>query len=301
MPQTDHSSRSDTVRVDGGELAIDLRGPSPATARSVVVLLHGITANAVSWDLVAARLPASTCSVAVDLRGRGASSAIAGPWGIRAHVADLVALLDHLDVASAMLVGHSMGAYVAAAFSHFHPDRISSAVLVDGGVPLPLPEGVDPQTALDALLGPATARLALTFATRADYHAYWREHPALAAAWNPAIEAYLDHDLGGRPPAMRPRVVEAAVRADGADLLTDEELRHAINDLVCPSELVRVERGILDQPEPLIPLDAAAAYAESLPDFTVATVPGLNHYTITMSPAGADAVAAAVSRVAARA
>ena len=55
---------------------------------------------------------------------------------------DVVAALDHLGVEKAQIVGHSMGAFVAAVVARRHPDRVSSLLLVDGGLPLELPPGV---------------------------------------------------------------------------------------------------------------------------------------------------------------
>ena len=47
------------------------------------------------------------------------------------------------------------------------PKRWSAVVLVDGGVALPLPDGVDPDAMVAGVLGPALARLDMTFANRA--------------------------------------------------------------------------------------------------------------------------------------
>ena len=76
-----------------------------------------------------------------------------------------------------------------------HRDRWSSVVLVDGGVALPLPPGVDPADMLAGVLGPALTRLEMTFADRSSYRAFWLAHPALRepGAWNEDTEAWLDH------------------------------------------------------------------------------------------------------------
>jgi len=54
-----------------------------------------------------------------------------------------------------VLAGHSMGAYVALLAVDARPDLFTRLVLVDGGVPLPLQEGMDPDEVLAASLGPA--------------------------------------------------------------------------------------------------------------------------------------------------
>ena len=54
-----------------------------------------------------------------------------------------------------VVVGESMGAYVAVVLAATHPELVDRLVLADGGVPLPLPESIDPNTLLDAVIGPA--------------------------------------------------------------------------------------------------------------------------------------------------
>jgi pimeloyl-ACP methyl ester carboxylesterase len=57
-------------------------------------------------------------------------------------VRDLTAVLDHAGARRALLVGHSMGAHVAARLSAEHPERAAGVVLVDGGLPIPAPAGM---------------------------------------------------------------------------------------------------------------------------------------------------------------
>jgi len=121
-----------TVPVDGGDLRVGFR-PGKADA-PVVVLVHGITANHLSWSMVADQLGDDATLLAPDLRGRAGSASVPGPFGMAKHARDLVAVLDHIGVGRATIVGHSMGAYVAAAFAVNHDDRLAGLVLVDGGV-----------------------------------------------------------------------------------------------------------------------------------------------------------------------
>ena len=157
------------VPVDGGALHVGRWGDGP----KAVVAAHGITGNHRSWQAVARALGPEVSLLAPDLRGRGDSSALPGPFGMRTHAEDLLAVLDHLDLDQAVLVGHSMGAYAAAVAATRDPKRWSSLVLVDGGVALPLPDGVDPDDIVRAVLGPALARFDRTFESREAYLDYW--------------------------------------------------------------------------------------------------------------------------------
>jgi pimeloyl-ACP methyl ester carboxylesterase len=212
---------------------------------------------------------------------------------MRAHADDLVSVLDHLELERAVLAGHSMGAYVAATAATAHPSRWSSLVLVDGGVALPLPRGVDPQAMLAGVLGPALQRLDMTFASRDDYHAFWRAHPALAepGAWNEDTEAWLDHDLVGTEPELRSSAALDAVRFDGTELLVDREVRRAFHDITQPAVLLRAPRGLLNEVPPLLPDELIDPLRAAWPIQMEMLVNDTNHYSILLASRGAKVVA----------
>ena len=113
----------ETLRIDVGdgvELgAVRWRG-APGTP--VVFAVHGITANAWSWSVVARHLDGEIGLVSIDLRGRGMSHDAPGPFGIRQHADDVAAVIDRLNAAPAVYTGHSMGTYVGLCAAERHPD-----------------------------------------------------------------------------------------------------------------------------------------------------------------------------------
>jgi pimeloyl-ACP methyl ester carboxylesterase len=285
------------IPVAGGSLAAYRMGSAPADA-PLVIAAHGITGTSHAWLPVARALGDSAAFVAVDHRGRGESRELPGPFGMAAHAADLLAVLDRLGAERAVLTGHSMGAYVVARFAVDHPERIVAAVLVDGGLAIPGSEGVDPQVFLDAFVGPAVARLQMRFASRDEYLDFWRAHPALTdtGVEEDDLAAYTDYDLVGDPPDLRSSVSEEAVRGDAAEL---HSLALPTHQLSVPAVLLQAPRGLLNGPDPMVPLDAAHAWAAEAPDLrTVVPVPEVNHYTITLGP-GAPHVARAIVSAAA--
>ena len=290
MTTTKQPSRSVHVPVSGGELHALVWGSEP----EALVALHGITASAVSLQPVADRLADRYTVVAPDLRGRGRSAGLPGPYGMAAHAADVVAVLDHLGAEQATVLGESMGGYVAVQFTVSYPNRVSQLHLIDGGLPLPIPSGIDPDVLTAALLGPALERLGMTFESRAQYLDFWRAHPALSGEeWTPYLVEYLDADLIGTPPELRSVVSREAVLADGRDQLVNSDLARLV-DVTCPVTFVGAPRNLIDQPQPLFPDDVVAAVKEKLHQLVVVTVPDVNHYTLFLSPRGADAIAAAV-------
>ncbi|MDP1819683.1 MAG: alpha/beta hydrolase [Acidimicrobiales bacterium] len=287
MPLAPYSSVE--VPVEGGTLHVGRWGHGD----QVVVAAHGITGNHRSWQAVARALEPGVTLVASDLRGRGRSTDLPGPFGMRRHAQDMVAVLDHLHLDQAVLAGHSMGAYVAAVAATTDPKRWSSVVLVDGGVALPLPRAVDPDDMLAGVLGPALARLEMVFADRAAYHAFWRDHPALVepGAWNEDTEAWLDHDLTGEEPELHSSASLEAVRFDGRELLVDEQVRRACFDLQQPTTLLRAPRGLLNQVPPLLPDELLDPLRARWPIRMEMLVENTNHYSILLAPRGARAVA----------
>jgi pimeloyl-ACP methyl ester carboxylesterase len=98
-----------------------------------VVLLHGYTQRIELMQDLADSLSGSFRVIVFDERGFGESSKFSDParYG-RAMVEDVIGLLDHLGIRRAHLVGHSMGALVAARAALAHPDRVASASLLAG-------------------------------------------------------------------------------------------------------------------------------------------------------------------------
>ena len=272
------------VPVDGGELTVGLWGDGAP----VVLAVHGITASHLAWMAVADRLAGAGTLAAVDLRGRGGSAQLPGPYGMERHAADCVAVLDALGVASTVVAGHSMGGFVALVLADRHPDQVTRLVLVDGGPPLPRPPDGTPEEQVARGLGPAARRLSMRFANRAAYREYWRAHPAFRA-WSPTIESYIDYDLTGTEPQLRSRVSPDAMRQDYLDMHFGDTPAHAWRALRRPAVFLRAERGMLDEPASLYPQPDPIAARVPL-----RTVPGTNHYTILLADPGATAVAAAI-------
>jgi pimeloyl-ACP methyl ester carboxylesterase len=150
-----------------------------------IVLVHGFASNkevnwvAPGWMTTLTR--AGRRAIAIDNRGHGASSKLYDPAAYHSAVMaeDVRALLDHLDLPRADIMGYSMGARITAFLALGHPDRVRAAVL--GGLGFRLVEGVGlPDTIADALEAPSiaevsdpTAYLFRVFAeqTKSDLHA----------------------------------------------------------------------------------------------------------------------------------
>jgi pimeloyl-ACP methyl ester carboxylesterase len=290
MADTDHQA----VEVTGGHLHVTRFGSG---ARAVLGI-HGITASSMSMAVVARHLGPDATLVAPDLRGRGASAGLPGPYGMRAHAADCAAVIAALCDPPVVVLGHSMGGFVAVVLAATHPELVERLVLADGGLPLPMPEGaledIDPDEVIDAVLGPAIERLAVVFPTEASYFDFWRAHPAMEE-WSDDVEAYLRYDLQPVEGGYRSRVIEAAVRTDGAEqIIAPDLIQQSLRAVRCPIHFIGAPRGLLNQPSPLIPEEVVRQWQGELPDLRADVVEDVNHYTLVIGERGATEVARAV-------
>jgi 3-oxoadipate enol-lactonase len=96
-----------------------------------VVLCHGLGGNHASWWQQVAVLGAEYRVVIWDQRGFGNSTRRTGRFGPEVAVGDMVALLDHVGIDRAHVVGQSMGGWVAMGLAQRTSDRVASLTLTD--------------------------------------------------------------------------------------------------------------------------------------------------------------------------
>jgi pimeloyl-ACP methyl ester carboxylesterase len=114
------------ARIAGTQLSYDVRGAGPA-----LLLLHAFPLNLQMWDAQVALLASSHTVVRFDDRGFGGSPPGDAMLSMERIADDAAALLDHLGISKAVVVGCSMGGYAAFAMLRRHADRIRALVLQD--------------------------------------------------------------------------------------------------------------------------------------------------------------------------
>ena len=274
-----------SVPVSGGELAVFRYGSKGGTP---VFVIHGVTSSNRAWQWMAADLvPKGFTLFAVDLRGRGDSNSLPGPFGMEAHAHDVLAVVDYLKLETVDVIGHSMGAFVAIAILGTAPERVSRTVLIDGGIPLPLPDGFTVAQVLPYVLGPALARLSMNFASLQAYKDYWKIQPAFTEGWNEALDEYVDFDLRGVAPALTPSTNARAVEEDSEDLFVSDLISNTLENLKEEVLLLRAVRGLQNEETPLYPESILNVTLRKYPQIKVITVPDTNHYSILISQRGA--------------
>lgn len=124
-----------TINVNGIELAYERRGTGVP-----LVLLHGYPLDHHSWDLVAPLLEDTFDLILPDLRGFGQSTTVDSQYTVEDLASDIAGLLDQLGIEKAAIAGHSMGGYIALAFTKRFPERVIALGLVSTQTPADPPD-----------------------------------------------------------------------------------------------------------------------------------------------------------------
>lgn len=217
-----------------------------------------------------------------DQRGSGRSSlGDADRLSLSGSLADLVSLLDGLDLAQAALLGHSIGGNLAMLFAAAHPDRVSSLVLAMPGPPIAT-EGM----AWETLEGAMTERRSLAndeeLATIQQSDAFTNREPAAVEAFirniylpffsDPSTAAAVRYDLSQHGAAM-------AVEQEGmlfGDLDTAAALA-GLGRIACPTLVLSAE---LDP----IPGSYARSLSDAIPGAIHRQLPGASHFAFLEQP-----------------
>lgn len=256
---------------------------------STVLALAGLTSTGRAWGALADALPDARI-VAPHLRGRGGSAGLGGASGLRAHAQDLARICAELDLQDLVVIGHSMGAYLAPIAAQELGERVSRLVLVDGGIPPQFPffmtptvvralfrhnlrkadrEWSDVETLIDRTLGKVL-----------------RERPDL----RPALAELLSAEMAGPDASLRPRVDTEHAVADAIDTFFGKDLLPALEQLRVPAHLVCARWGKHDGARPFLAERVVQAWRLRLANLSSQRVQA-NHVTILFAPELAAAVA----------
>lgn len=222
---TEGGFTSKTVAIDGLTFHYADWGGSGAP----LVMLHGLSGHARTWDHTAAAVSDQYHVLALDQRGHGDTD-WAPQYGLRPMANDLLGFLDALDLRQVTLMGLSMGGLVSFVFAAAHPDRVTRMAILDIG-----PE-----------IAPAgSANVASSLAAK-DVFSSADEAFAYARAANPrpsdeALRHRVTHNLRALPDGTLTFKYDSALRRNPGALFdhTPDELWVAWRAVRCPVLLVR--------------------------------------------------------------
>lgn len=239
-------------------------------ATSPVVMLHGLSGHARTWDHTAAALSDRYHVLALDQRGHGDSD-WAPEYGLRPMAQDLLGFLDALDLREVTLIGLSMGGLVSFVFAAAHPERVARMVIMDIG-----PE-----------IAPAgSANVANSLAAK-DTFSSVDEAFAQARAANPrpadaTLRHRVTHNLRELPDGTLTFKYDKELRRNPRALFdhTRDELWEAWRALSCPVLLVR------GADSDVLAADTAQRMLTENPKVSFASIPDCGHSITLDSPDG---------------
>jgi lipase len=259
--------------------------------RAPVIAIHGLTASFLSYAGVAEMLNGRRPLFALDLRGRGDSEKPEGPYGMAQHARDVAVAMQTLELGPCLIVGHSMGAFVATALAEQNPELVSGIIMIDGGYVPDLPVGVDASQMLDATLALRIAQLTRTYESRSAFLDFWRGQPNFPPDdWNSWIEAFLDYEVAGET-TVQPKASASAVRLDVAEAFKKDEIVGRLKSIRVPVLLLRAEKGLEPNQPPIFPDSMMQSFQECIPEMKEEMISGTTHFTITLGERGASRVA----------
>ncbi len=151
-----------------------------------LILMHGLTANAHSFDAV---LNAGIRRevLAVDLRGRGLSDKPAHGYSMQDHAADIIGMLDRLGMERAVIGGHSFGGLLSIYLAFHYPGRVEKVIMIDAAARM------HPDVA--TMVWPSISRLGKQWLSFSDYLEEIKCSPYLKGKWIPEMESYYRADV----------------------------------------------------------------------------------------------------------
>ncbi len=243
-----------------------------------IVCVHGLTANCRCWDEMASCLTPVHSFLAFDLRGRGLSDKPPTGYSLQHHVRDLYGLLEECGLSQAVLMGHSLGAYISVAFAAQYPERVKKLILMDGGGQL----SDEQWDQVNIVIKPSLDRLGLVFPSFEDYVELLKAAPILQP-WSPAIEAYFRYESEEVEGGIRSRINPEHIQEESQNMRQADPAEY-YPKISCPVLILRATDGILSPEDQVLPESAVERILSEIKDERRGDVAGTNHYSILMQP-----------------
>jgi pimeloyl-ACP methyl ester carboxylesterase len=263
-------------RVKGDGIEINLA--TWEGAGKPILCVHGITANCRCWDVLAAALAPEYRVLAMDLRGRGRSDKPPEGYALEYHLRDINCLLDDLGIDRAVIMGHSLGAFIGLAFAAENRDRVDRLILVDGGGDLSKAQMDKVFTGIK----PALDRLGRVFPSAGEYLDKMKEAPYIHP-WSAAIETYYRYEIEEVEDGVRTNIDPAHIQEEAANI-RKLDCAPFYPEIICKVLILRAPKGLFSLDDLLLPQDVIDKMMQEIPDVRRFNVEGTNHYGIVMQP-----------------
>lgn len=261
---------SKIIDIHGEQFAVIDEGEGEA-----LLLIHGMAGSSQTWRAILPQLAKKYRVIAPDLLGHGQSSKPRTDYSLGAFAVGLRDLLDELGVASATIVGHSLGGGIAMQFLYQHPDYCRRLVLISSG-------GLGPDVGwILRLLAAPGAELVMPViapspvlragnSVRGWLSSLGLRSPRGAEIWN-AYSSFSDRET--RDAFLRTLRSVVDYRGQSVSALNRLNLRADLPTL-----------AIWGEQDAIIPVDHAYSALAARPDCRVEVLPDVGHFAHVEAP-----------------
>ena len=256
------------------ELVVELKDKSIFISKEkgnkgTVIAIHGLTGSHKNMVHYTRHLAEHYNVISVDLRGRGNSSALGKTPSIYQHAEDILELIDTLHIDNPIILGHSMGAFIASLVASKLPST-RAVILLDGAATMSEHQ--------NSIVQPSLGRLSKHYASKDHYiEEIQAIYNRLGVTWTADVKACVEYEVHAFEGHWENRSDEAAIRTDWESFYAynPEAIFSAVD---CPVLLVYAE-GKNGQLPPLFYLtdyDTTQKVAKNI----TTTISPCNHYTM---------------------
>ena len=243
-----------------------------------IICVHGITANCRSFDVMAKALTPIHQVIAMDLRGRGGSDKPSTGYSLDHHLRDIICVMDSLGLEKAVLMGHSLGAFISLAFGAQCPDRTDRIILVDGG-------GKLSQEQLDNVfeaIKPSLDRLGKVFPSVGAYIETMKSAPYIHP-WSDVIEGYYRYEMEEVEGGVRCNIDPKHIQEEAKNI-REVKFDTFYARVRCKVLILKATKGLFSLKDLLLPEPVVSQMIQEIPHANRFDVMGVNHYGIALQP-----------------
>ena len=232
-----------------------------------LVFIHGLGSSTQDWEPQVAEFAKSFKVITFDLRGHGQSDKPAGPYTLSQYSDDLAGLLQALGIASAHIVGISLGGGIAFQFAIDHPTQVKTMTIVNSAPTLGDPAQVKPE--IDRRVGIVQQMGMRAMGQALAPNLFPKpEHAALRESF---VESWAQND---------PQAYIEATRS-----MLDWNVIAQLGAIKCPSLIIAADQDYS-------PVAVKEAYIKLMPNAQLVVIPDSHHATPIERPAEFNAALA---------
>jgi esterase len=254
-----------TVNVNGNDIQLaDYQGEN-----GTIIAIHGLTGTHKNMHYYAEKFKRSYRFIAIDLRGRGNSAETDAEPSIFKHAEDVLGLIGKLEIKNPILLGYSMGAFIAAIVAS-KLKSTKAVIFLDGAAKASQHQR--------NIVQPSLGRLSRAYRSKEHYVAEIQKiYNNLGIKWNDVLQNTVEYEVGPVDNHWENKSDESRIIADFESFFTFDPEK-TCQQIDCPVLLVYAEGNIGSMP-PLFYLTDYEQTRQSTK--TIETViSDCNHYTM---------------------